>query len=250
MRPMTTRPSTEPFRGGDGQVGVLFVHGFTGSPASLRDWAERTLAAGYRVALPRLPGHGTRWQELAATGWQDWFACVDRELTDLRAECDTVFVASLSMGGALSLRLAEQRPDDVAGLVLVNPALTAHSKLVPLAGALKHVVKTVKGIANDAKADIDEGAYDLTPIAAVQAMNQLWSDVRPYLDLVTCPLLIFRSEVDHVVPASSVEIIRRQTSSSDVTEHVLTNSYHVATMDHDAGLIVDESLEFFARHSA
>lgn len=245
---MATRPSTEPFVTDTGSVGVLFVHGFTGSPASLRDWAMRTAAAGYRVRLPRLPGHGTRWQDMVSTGWEDWYACVDRELDALRASCDKVFVASLSMGGALSLRLAEQRPDDVAGLVLVNPALTSWSPAAPFAGVLKHVVKSVKGIANDAVADIDEGAYERTPVASVHSMTRLWADVRPYLDLVACPLLIFRSAVDHIVPPNSVEIIKRQVSSTEVTERVLTNSYHVATMDNDADRIVADSLEFFASH--
>ncbi len=246
---MAQRPSTEPFHTDTGEVGVLFVHGFTGSPASLRGWAERTASAGYRVSLPRLPGHGTRWQELAVTSWPDWYACVDRELSDLRASCDKVFVASLSMGGALSLMLAEKRPEDVAGLVMVNPAVTAMSRLVPFAGTLRRFVPTVAGIANDAILEIDEGAYDRTPLAAVAGMYRLWCEVRPYLDLVSCPLLIFRSEVDHVVPPTSVEIITRQVSSTDVTVHRLANSYHVATMDNDAGFIVDTSLEFMAERS-
>ena len=36
---------------------------------------------------------------------------------------DRVFVAGLSMGGTLATRLAQVRPHDVAGLLLVNPAL-------------------------------------------------------------------------------------------------------------------------------
>ncbi len=244
---MPQRPSTEPFFSSGGDPGVLFVHGFTGSPASLRGWAERTAAAGHRVALPRLPGHGTRWQDLATTTWQDWYACVDAELTDLRAQCDRVFVAGLSMGGALSLMLASRRPDDVAGLALVNPALTAANPLLPFAGVLKYVVRSTKGISNDAMLDIDEGAYERTPTAAAAQLAGLWGAVRPYLDLVQCPLLIFRSAEDHVVPPSSVAIIRRQVSSLDVTEHVLTRSYHVATMDHDADFIVDTTLDFLAR---
>jgi len=245
---MSIPVSTEPYVGGDGRVGVLFVHGFTGSPASLRGWAERTAAAGYRVSLPRLPGHGTRWQDMLTTGWQDWYGCAEQAFLELRSTCDKVFVASLSMGGALSLMLAEKHPDDVAGLMLVNPAVVANNPLVPIAGLLKYVVKTVPGIANDAQLDINEGAYDRTPIAGVAQMHKLWGEVRPYLDLVQAPVVIFRSAVDHVVPPQSVEIIKRQISSLDVTEHVLQRSFHVATMDNDADFIVDTSLEFIANH--
>lgn len=243
---MPVRPSTEPFYSAAGETGVLFVHGFTGSPASLRPWAESTAAAGHRVSLPLLPGHGTRWQDLAATTWRDWYACVDHELSSLRAECPRVHVAGLSMGGALALMLAERRPDDVEGLVLVNPALTAANPFVPVAGILKHLVPSFKAIANDAVLDIDEGAYERTPTAGVAELARLWGEVRASLDLVECPLLIFRSVEDHVVPPSSVAIIRRQVSSLDVTEHLLTQSYHVATLDHDAGFIVDTTLRFLA----
>ena len=41
---------------------------------------------------------------------------------ELAARCDQVFAFGLSMGGTLVTRLAEDHPDEVAGLVLVNPA--------------------------------------------------------------------------------------------------------------------------------
>ena len=97
-----------PFHAPGGPVGVLFCHGFTGSPASLRGWAEQTAEAGYTVSLPVLPGHATVWQELNVTSWRDWYDAVDAEYRSLRETCDTVFVAGLSMGGSLALRLAQQ----------------------------------------------------------------------------------------------------------------------------------------------
>ena len=232
-----------------GDVGVLFLHGFTGSPASLRPWAERTAEAGYRVSLPLLPGHGTIWQELAVTSWQDWYDCADREYRRLRESCDQVFVAGLSMGGALALRIAQHHPD-VAGLMLVNPAVL-HAEprqyLVPL---LRHLVPAVKGIGNDInKPGQDEHSYDTAPVNAVHEMHRLWADVRSTLDLVTCPLVLFRSLTDHVVPAASSAVVLRQVSSADLTEHALPRSFHVATLDHDADTIVAESLAFLSRVS-
>lgn len=234
----------------DGTGGVLFLHGFTGSPRSMRPWAERTASEGYRVSLPRLPGHGTTLRELARTSWQDWYAVAERELLALRrASGEPVFVAALSMGGALALRLAERQPDAVAALILVNPAMSASNRLLPLAGAMKHVIASQASIANDiAKPGVLEGAYDRTPVAAAHELTRLWADIRPYLDLVTCPIMLMTSSVDHVVPASSAELIRRQVSSLDIAEVTLARSYHVATLDHDADLIADRSLAFIASH--
>lgn len=248
---MAASASVESFSSDTGDIGLLFLHGFTGSPAALRPLAEEAAARGYRVRLPRLPGHGTRWQELAVTAWQDWYDVAEREFGALREHCRRVFVVGLSMGGALALRLAQRHPDDVAALVLVNPALTSYNPMLAAAGLLKHVIRTTPGIGCDiAKPGQDERSYDLTPVAAAHELAKLWADVRPYLDLVTCPVLVFRSATDHVVPASSMDIIRRQTSTLELTEVVLENSYHVATLDYDAGLIAERTFAFVDQQAA
>ena len=63
------------------------------------------------------------------------------------------------------------------------------------------------------------------------------------------PLLLFRSAVDHVVEASNSRFILDHVSSTDVTEVVLPESYHVATLDNDAETIVAGSIDFVRRLS-
>ena len=120
---VSVHPDAHPYEGGNGPIGVLLCHGFTGSTKSMIGWARHLEAAGFQVLLPRLPGHGTTWQECNQTAWTDWYACVDEAFAVLRARCEQVFLAGLSMGGALSLRLAEQHGAAVSGLVLVNPVI-------------------------------------------------------------------------------------------------------------------------------
>ncbi len=244
------RPGTEPFRAEGGPVGVLLSHGFTGSPASMTPWGRELAAAGHAVEVPRLPGHGTTWQEMNTTTWRDWYGEVDAALTRLRATCDRVAVCGLSMGGALALRLAQQRPEEVDALVLVNPAIALKRldlKLVPL---LSRVLPSMAGIGNDIKLPgQDEIGYDRTPLKALASQLQLWRDVRENLDRVTAPTLVFRSREDHVVDATTVGLLMRGISSP-VRELVeLTNSYHVATLDHDAQVIMERSARFIADHA-
>ena len=239
-----------PFHAGIGRIGVLFCHGFTGSPWSLLEWARLTADAGYRVALPRLPGHGTSWQELNVTHWRDWYAAVEREYRELSAACDQVFVAGLSMGGALALRLAEKHPGGVAGLILVNPAVVGYpnTRAIPL---LSKVLPSAKAIGSDiAQPGVDEYSYERTPLRAAHSMLRLWADVRACLDLVTCPVLVYRSTTDHVVPAASTQYILSHISSEEVSEQLLHRSYHVATMDHDKEEIFAGALGFLQQHSA
>jgi carboxylesterase len=230
------------------RIGVLLSHGFTGSPASMRPWGEHLAALGYAVAVPRLPGHGTTWQEMNKTGYADWYAEVERSFEKLKADCDEVVVGGLSMGGGLVLWLAANHPHDVAGVMLVNAAVSSENKQLLAVPVLKWVLGGMPAIGNDVKkAGVDEYAYDKTPLKALHSMMQGWKQVRADLPKVTQPIVIFRSRDDHVVDEQSTRNIQAGVSSRDVTEHVLENSYHVATLDNDAPQIFAESADFIAR---
>jgi carboxylesterase len=229
-------------------VGVLLVHGFTGSPDSMVPWGRHLAAQGLGVAVPRLPGHGTSWQELNRTRWPDWYGEAERAFEKLRANCDQVVVGGLSMGGGLALQLAADRGREVAGVVLVNAAVDTLRKDVKALPVLKLLVPSLPGIASDIKKPgVEEHGYTRTPLKAAHSMFSAWRTLREDLPKVTQPLLLFRSAEDHVVDPSSAEAIRGKVSSRDLTERVLENSYHVATLDNDAPEIFEESTQFIRR---
>lgn len=247
---MPVAPQAEPFHAEGGRTGVLLLHGFTGSPASMRPWGQHLADEGFSVDVPRLPGHGTTWQELNATHWQDWYAEASRGLDRLGAGCDRVFVGGLSMGGCLALRLAAERPDDVDGLLLVNPSVASTKKLLVAVPAVKRIVGSVRGFGNDIKKPgADEHCYDRTPLKALDSLRAMWRLTREDLPKVTAPLVLFRSVEDHVVESLSGQMITQRVSSRDVTERVLDDSYHVATLDNDAACIFGSSTEFIQRHA-
>ncbi|MFF7897708.1 alpha/beta hydrolase [Streptomyces sp. NPDC088817] len=245
---MPVLPGAEPFRHEGGEVGVLLCHGFTGSPQSLRPWGRYLAERGLTVSLPLLPGHGTRWEDMQLTGWPDWYAEVDRELRVLRESCTRVFVAGLSMGGALALRLAARHGDAVAGVVVVNPANKVHGLSAYALPVARHVVRTTKGIASDiALEGAAELGYDRVPLHAAHSLRNFFRLLDGELPQVTQPLLLLRSPQDHVVPPVDSARILGRVSSTDVTEVLLEHSYHVATLDHDADRIFEESYAFIGR---
>lgn len=246
---MSVQPLARPLSVDRGPQGVLISHGFTGSPASMRAWGQALADAGYTVRVPRLPGHGTTWQELNLTRWQDWYAELDRTLTELRERCEKVAVAGLSMGGALVLRLAQERPADVDAITLVNPAIASTNRQLLALPVLRHVLASTPAIGDDIKKPgVAEGAYDRTPLQALYSLTRLWRLVRGDLAKVEAPLLVLRSRVDHVVDPSSAALILNGVSSAVRREVLLEDSYHVATLDHDAERIHDESRRFLAAH--
>lgn len=242
-------PGAEPLSVDGGRIGVLLSHGFTGSPVSMRPWGQHLADAGFTVRVPLLPGHGTRWQDLNRTRWPDWYSALDRALDDLVDRCDAVVACGLSMGGALVLRLAERRPADIDALVVVNPAVHLEHRALPFVKYLRHVVPAIQGIAGDIKKPgAEEAGYSMTPLHALHSQTELWADVRAHLSRITQPLLYFRSPEDHVVDDSSTPIIMNGVSSSVAELRELFNSYHVATVDHDAERIFAEADSFIADH--
>ena len=248
MLVMPLMPGAEPFQHEGGRTGALLVHGFTGSPQSLRPWAQHLADAGLTVALPRLPGHGTTVAEANLTHWEDWYAEIERHLALLRERCDDVFVMGLSMGGTLAIRLAEEHGAEIAGLVLVNPSLLTKRPDRFLLPVLRWVKPTWPGIASDIKKPgVTELAYDQLPVKAAYQLSRLWTVTRLHLSDVTQPLLVLRSTEDHVVEPDSARMLLAKVSSTDVHEVLLEDSYHVATLDNDAPVIFERSLEFVRR---
>ncbi len=252
--PLGVMPGAEPFAfpggdGPDGRTGVLLVHGFTGTPMSMRPWGEHLAAEGFAVRCPLLPGHGTRWQDCNGSTHEQWTSTVEAAFDELAADCDRVFVAGLSMGGTLATRFAEVRPDDVAGLLLVNPALLTQrvdAKLLPL---LARITPSWAPIASDIKKPgVSELAYPKLPTRAMMQLRQLWAATRADLARVTAPVIVFHSVEDHVVEPVNSTILLAGVGSSDTTEVLLEDSYHVATLDNDAPRIFSGSVDWIRAH--
>lgn len=230
------------------RVGVLLSHGFTGSPASVVPWGKALAEQGFAVSVPLLPGHGTTWQDMVPTRYDDYYAALEAEFEALKARTDVVVVGGLSMGGCLALTLAERRAGEVAGLVMVNPAVASTNKQLLLLPVMKHLVKAFPAIGNDIKKEgVEEHAYPKTPLKPLASMLEAWKTIRADLAKVTAPVLLFRAVDDHVVDPSSARIILDGISSTDKVERVLTESYHVATLDNDAPQIFAETADFVRR---
>jgi carboxylesterase len=242
----------EPIRIDAGEVGVLMLHRFTGTPASMRPWAESLAGAGYSVRVPRLPGHGTTARECNHTTWQDWLDVSHRALTEMHATCEQVYLAGLGMGGALALALAQRREHLVQGLMLVNPELTTrrwvHRGFRPIA---QRLLATYPARPNDVRASgVDEVAYDRVPAQAQRSFHRALPGVVRALPTIRQPLIVFQSINDHLVDGSSLELLRRAVSSNDVSYVQLWDSYHVATLDVEADAMFGLSRKFVDRVSA
>jgi carboxylesterase len=249
-------PGAEPWStsgsGARARIGILLVHGFTGSPASLRPLAELLAERGFAVELLRLPGHGTHFREMIRTRYDDWRAAARGGLADLAARTERVVAVGLSMGGTLLLDILAEESALVAGAAVINtPVLDRQGLLVKLAPVLEYILPLAPASAagmihNDIKKPgMNELAYAWVPTKAGNSLVRAFPRVRGQLSKISCPMLVVYSRADHSVSPDNSKAILRLLGSKDITELVLDRSYHVATLDYDLPLI-EERLTTFA----
>jgi carboxylesterase len=162
-----------------------------------------------------------------------------------------VVVAGLSMGGSLALWLAEQHPD-VAGVVVVNPLVDppATSFREMLRGMADAGASSLPSIGSDiARPGALESAYDATPIEPLLSMFEAVDEVAAGLGRIRCPVLLLSSRSDHVVPPESGDLLVER-AGVPVERVWLERSFHVATLDYDAAVIVACALAFVNRVAA
>lgn len=235
----------EPFYFEGGRTGILVSHGFTGSTQSMRPLGEAYAKAGYTVCGPRLKGHGTHYEEMEQTQYSDWIASIEEGFQWLKERCDDIFVTGLSMGGTLTLYMAEKH-SEIKAIIPINAAVEI-SDMEGAAGLQD--VRFLDAIGSDIKkADVKELAYEKTPVKSIGEIVQLMELVKGGLADIECPALIFVSSEDHVVPPDNSRLILDRISSKDKKLITMENSYHVATLDNDQQLIIDETLAFIKKY--
>jgi carboxylesterase len=242
-------PGCEPFSSPGNSMGVLILHGFTGNPYSMRPLAQRCAEVGYSVELPRLPGHGTSLDDLVPRRWSDFVETALGAYDQLAERCDGVAVVGLSVGGALTALIAEERPD-VAGCVFINPMLKGPG--AELEQGLKELIDSgLDVMATDGGSDIKkegttEAKYEGWPLRALQSVIDGVMIVNANLSSITAPSLLLSSREDHTVaPDNGDEIVNK--SCGPVERIWLEESYHVATLDNDQEVVESATLEFLAK---
>jgi carboxylesterase len=238
-------PGAEPFSTTGDARGALVLHGFTGNPQSMRGLALALADAGLTVELPLLPGHGTDIADMVPTRWADWSAAAEAAYVELASRCESVVVVGLSMGGSLSVWLAERHPE-IAALALVNPLITPADAdtLAFIASLIDGGDELAPGVGSDiAQEGVVESAYAELPLRAALSLFAGAAEIEAGLGSVTCPVLLFSSTNDHVVPPLSGDRLVEGVSGP-VERIVLERSFHVATLDFDQDEIEARTVAF------
>jgi carboxylesterase len=250
-----------PFELGQGDRGVLVVHGFTGSPFEMRLLGEDLAARGFAVSGVKLAGHAGTTRELAQTTWHDWYRSASDAVDALRRRCGNrrVAVVGLSMGGLLTLELARQRRDELAAIgVLAAPLwLPPQAEKFARVTARLPLIRSI-ALPKIAGSDIRDPIMKRRnaraqrragmPLPALASLVELGAHLRDKLADVTTPTLLAHSERDHTVPYECMDAIANRLGTSEYRKLTLHESFHVITLDLERDMVFAAVAEWVGRY--
>jgi len=210
-------------------VAFLLVHGFCASSDELATLGKYLSEAGYASFAVQLAGHGTTPEDLKTTSWQDWYESVQRGLEVVRSwNPKFIFVAGLSMGGALSIRLASEE-SGIDGLVLMAPALKISgftTKLVPILKFFMNY-REIDIEAAQLVYDVKRTKYDREPVSAYHELFKLQKVVRKIMSNVVVPTIILQGIEDKTIDPVNGQIVFDSISSEKKELHMIEGAEHV-----------------------
>jgi carboxylesterase len=249
-----------------GRLGVLLIHGLGGTPTELRFVAHGLARAGHTVYCCQLAGHCATPEELRRSTWREWYASVEEAHDRLKQHCDIVVTGGLSMGGILAIHLAQNRPEDVHGLLLFAPTLKLDGWSMPWYARLIHYVRPlpiklefdltehepyglkderVRALVVSAmlSGDSSQAGVFSTPMRSFANLNSLVSVVKRNLDKVQQPALIVHPRDDDMASLENAHYLQKHLGGL-VETVILDNSYHMVTLDQQRHIVAQRAASF------
>lgn len=263
------------FRFEGGRSGVLLIHGLTGTPAEMRLVGKGLNRAGFSVYGMQLAGHCGDAKDLLATNWQDWYASVVKAAEQFRQEVDHLFVAGLSMGAVLALKLAADHPDWVKGVGVYGATFKYDGWATPWYGKFSFLLPLIDSLGIGRNWMVhEEEPYGLrderlrqqisslmlggdsaaaglpgNPWPSLAEMYKMAAVVRRDLPKVNVPCLIAHATEDDIASIQNAYLVERSVSGP-VETLWLEDSYHMITIDRERRVLIDRSAAFFQQVAA
>ena len=241
----------DPFDLVGGEVGVVCVHGFTGTPYEMRFLGEQLHHAGFTVSGLQLPGHGTTVADLDRTTANDWAAAVTRAVDAMRERCRAVAVVGQSLGGLLALHTAAQRSDLACVATLAAPlwlgGLAMRVAKWTAGSRIRSLPKLGGSDVRDRKVRRENPGYRAVPTRALGELIAFMRVVDDELPRVTAPVLVLHAEHDHTAPVACAARIAERTHAERT--RILPRSYHLIASDVEREIVAAEVTAFITRHT-
>ena len=245
---------------------VLMVHGFPTTPAMYRYASECMKEEGYDVFAPLIPSFGADWHDFVETDFSSWYGWIEDYYLRLCSEYSSACVSGISMGGAMTLRLAETHRVKAAAVigapVVYNSLFRDHivtswpAYLLRIIGVFTPAIKP--GIVRE-RPGANDGNEDWKGYSGTfprQGASLVWNlrAIRRDLPLIDSPILSIHDRGDRTVPFANQGILKREMDTEAVfieteMDSSCRHSHHALLMYRSVqSELMDRIISFFAAH--
>lgn len=227
-------------------LGVLILHGFTGSLDTVRPVVPVAERLGLPYRMPVLRGHGTTYHDLVGVTQHDWVADAEAALFDLLNEVEHVICVGLSMGGLVSLNLAAKHPKHIDSLVLITPALRFSDPLTPLTPVLKLIFPfwDSPNSFNDMTLAKASTNYPKFATKTFSKLLDFAGETERLLKQVTAPTLVLYSKKDQIVHPIAVKLLEEKLGCREKTIIYFETSGHEMLQDCESEKVVQAIADY------
>ena len=250
---------------------MLLFHGLSSTPAELNYLARGLNRAGYTVRVPVVEGYSHGLGTRNDKGHQDWTTAALAAFDSMRSQYATVSVGGLCIGSLLALSVSVARPELVSATLGLSTTLHYDGWANPWTRHLLHLLRYVPigreicvperepfGVKDErlralitkqmrASGTSEAGASQLRVQDLLEA-QRLGRHVRSSMHSITAPTLLIHAREDECAsPRSSFEVAKA-VSSRHVRLVLLSNSYHMISIDRERSRVLGEMQGFLGEH--
>lgn len=221
----------EPFTFEAGPRAVLLLHGFTGHSADVRMLGRFLQKKGYTSHAPIYRGHGVAPEELIRTTPADWWEDTLAAYNHLRnLGYDEIAVAGLSLGGALSLKLANC--EKVKAVIPMCTPMFFDNE-VQLTEGFHFFARQYKQFEQKTEAVIEQEMQVMIEASKpmFEKVGSFIAGVSEMVDMVYAPTFVVQARHDQMINPESAKFIYEQIATDNKSLKWYEKSGHVITTD-------------------
>ncbi|MFZ2387151.1 MAG: alpha/beta fold hydrolase [Polaromonas sp.] len=267
----TTPTLVKPLTLAGGPHGVLLFHGLSSGPLELQFVARGLHRAGYTVHAPVIPGYtyGLIRDHGVDHGAEDWICAALRELDWLAEQCESVSVGGLCIGAILALRVAALRSGRLSSVLALSTALHFDgwgnpwytpllnlARYLPFAKRISIREREPYGLKDPrmrawVKRQMETAGQSTAGAASLRVRDLLKSRdliaiTRKSLQEIKCDTLLIHAKEDECASTRSSFEVADRVNSSRIHLVILSDSYHMISIDQEKDLVIREMIRFLS----
>lgn len=250
------------------QIGILLIHGITGTPVEMKSLFKSLQKQGYTVACPQIKGHCQGYKALKDTRWEDWYQSIEEAFFYLAKKCQQIFIVGLSVGALLGIKLACAQKEKIGGIAILSPTIyfdgwnisgleraylyfILHTPLKyiwsfneqPPYGIKDEVARGV--LIRMLKLKNDQYAGQMkVPGLTMDEILKISHFIKKDIPNLSLPTLLIHSLEDDLTSVRSSEFIKTHMATTQVECIYITDCYHLITMDKQKNEVIRLTLNF------